>query len=112
MRTGTSTPTPEESLRLAPLDQVGSYGVAVAVVPAYPVGCVGGVYEGHNRHYSHHRNEQEPNEDHGQQPRHRPAHGQYYEPAYLVPHRLQRVEGHLLRAVLIDQPDYQCCNRP
>src|SRR5215213_7815323 len=105
MRTGTSTPTPEESLRLAPLDQVGSYGVAVAVVPAYPVSRVGGVYKGHNRHYSHNRNEQEPNEDHGQEPRHRPAHGQYHEPPYLVPHRFQRVEGHLPRTVLKDQPN-------
>jgi hypothetical protein len=72
-RTGTSTLTPEESLRLAPLDQIGRYGVAVPIVPTYSVGCVGGVYEGHNRHYSHHRDEQKPNQYQGQEPRYRPA---------------------------------------
>src|SRR5215204_2937964 len=72
-RTGTSTPNPEESLRLAPLDQVGRYGVAVPIVATYSVGCVGGMYERHNRHYSHHRDEQKADQDQGQEPRYRPA---------------------------------------
>ena len=68
--------------------------------------------EGHQGEDRHRRDEQEADEHEREERRQRPADEQDREPRALVRGRLQRVERHPARTVLVDEPDDQRRHRP
>src|ERR671910_199317 len=104
---GPYPPRPKEYLSCGSPDEVRHQGIAVVHPLVDLVGGVGHVNEWHYREDDHHRDEQEAYDDHRQESRDRPPHGEDHRPGHLVERRLQGMEGYPLGAIPVDKPDDQ-----
>jgi hypothetical protein len=88
-----------------PIDPVGYDRIPVVYALADLIRSIALMYEGDDRGDRHDRHQHEADKDEHEDLGDEPPYAEDHDPSYLIPERLQSVEGYHPGPILVDQPD-------